>query len=155
MEGSPTAWPRLSRTTIAAYNVAFASSAIQYETRDRAETLLPNPAAKINTPSRTMSANQRVVPIGRGGKRTDRKKLTGLSESNSETSNTHQGDASSSQKQIYDTGLHVMFQADICCELRDQKQEREYVNDGRLSIERSPCRYLQPESNGGILDQDV
>jgi hypothetical protein len=48
--GSPIACPRLSRTTIAANSVAFASSDIQYETRESAETLLPNPAANINTP---------------------------------------------------------------------------------------------------------
>lgn len=51
IEGSPMAWPKLSRTTIEAYKVAFASSAIQYDTSERANTLLPNPAATMKTPA--------------------------------------------------------------------------------------------------------
>lgn len=35
---------------MAANKVAFALSDIQYDTRDSAETLLPNPDAKMNTP---------------------------------------------------------------------------------------------------------
>jgi hypothetical protein len=87
--------------------------------------------------------------------RTYRKKLTGLSESNSETSNTHQCDAGSNKKQIDDTGLDVAFPANIGCELRNQEQEYENVNDGRLSIESSTSGNLQPKSNRGILDQDI
>lgn len=50
IEGSPIACPRLSRTVIEAYKVALASSEIQYDISESAETRLPNPAAKMKTP---------------------------------------------------------------------------------------------------------
>ena len=49
-DGSPIAWPMFSRTAIAAYNAALVSLEIQYETSDKAETLLPKPEANTKTP---------------------------------------------------------------------------------------------------------
>jgi hypothetical protein len=65
---------------MAAYKVAFASSEIQYDTRDKANTLLPNPAAKIKTPWEV----QQILTLS-GGVRTYGKESATLSKSDCKT----------------------------------------------------------------------
>ena len=47
--GSPIMWPVLSSDVIAAYKAALELSDIQYDVSESAETLLPNPDAKMKT----------------------------------------------------------------------------------------------------------
>ena len=79
-----------------AYKVALISFEIQYDTSDRALTLLPNPEAKMKTPCNDQSETlgHRLLRL------TYWKNLAGTSDANTNTSDAHQTNATPDEKHV-------------------------------------------------------
>ena len=104
---------------IEAYRVALVSSEIQYDTSDRALTLLPNPEANMNTPS-----NYQFEILNYGVLRlTYWENFARTGEPNKNTSDAHQTDAAPYEKQINDFRSYIIFLSNIGSQLRDNKHE--------------------------------